>query len=66
MNKILMSTSMIGKFLNESLEYNLDLLCAEFDVDLTEVMQELAKSTSRDEINDYLDSRFPNQLKVVD
>ena len=57
---------MLGMGLNEALEYNVGLLCSEFSLDQPEIVSGLLKSTNRDEINTYLEDKFPGQIKIID
>jgi hypothetical protein len=66
MSKILLSVDLLGTNLNEALEYNLDLLCSEFEFKLPQIISGLVKATTREEINTYLELKFPGQIKVVD
>ena len=66
MNKIILSVSMLGPGLHESLENNLTFLCEEFGFKLEDIVSALVKISDRAEINNYLTDKFPNQIKIVD
>jgi len=66
MGIILISASFLNNNFSKALENNLDLLCQEFNLDFSIVMNELMKSQSRLEMNQYLKHKFDGQIKIVD